>query len=208
MRKILGSRKKYYSQTNNAQVELFGDYFNNRKMIACGPTSAAMGFDIAGWPMQIFTPGEQPEDSILMIAHNPKNLELLKKRRNINYNKFPPNEVPQIYDVIGELLYREYIGSNKRIKACQFRWNLDFDIIKNNINNGIPMMICGDFPCGGHYVLIVGYDDDRNVIIFNDPYPLQWSNKNGYNREMKINFLRKNIHKWRIDFFPSFLFKS
>lgn len=196
MRKILGSRDQYYDQTNNAQVDLFNDYFHKTRIIACGPTMCAMGFDVSGWPMSVFTPGVQPEDSILMMLHNRFNLELLKKTRNIDYDKYPPNEVPQVYDVVGEILYGKY-------KANKFEWHLNFDIIKKNIDNDICMGIHGDFPCGGHYVLIVGYDDEKNVIIFNDPYPPQWKDYNGYNREMTMNFFYDNISLFRIDFYPN-----
>lgn len=194
MRKILGKDTQYYTQTNNAQVELFKDYFKQGKMIACGPTSAAMGFDIAGWPMDVFTPGEQPEDAIIMVAHNPANLKKLQERRDIDYDKYPPNEVPQVYDVVGKLIYGK--------EACRFEWGLTFEIIRENINKGIPMMLCGKFPCGGHYVLAVGFDDEKKVIIFNDPYPVQWKDKKGYNREMDMSFFEQNISKWRIDFIP------
>lgn len=194
MRKILGSEDKYYLQTNNAQVELFKDYFGKGKIIACGPTCAAMGFDIARWPMDVFTPGEQPEDSILMIVHNPANLAKIKARRNIDYDKMPPNEVPQVYDIVGQLLY----NTNK---ACQFHFGLSFDLIKQNITKGIVMMIGGKFPCGGHYVLVVGFDEEQEKIIINDPYPLQWPDKKGYNREMDLNLLEK-VGNWRVDFYP------
>jgi len=194
LRKILGLKNKYYVQTNNAQVGLFKDYFNKVKIIACGPTCAAMGFDIAGWPMDIFTPGVQPEDSILMMVHNPTNLKKIKNRRNLDYDKFPPNEVPQVYDIVGELLFG-------KLKACKFKWGLSFDIIKKNIDKDICMMISGKFPAGGHYVLVVGYDDNEQSVIFNDPYPPQWPDKNGYHREMSLDFLSK-MHNYRIDFFP------
>lgn len=194
MRKIIGNKTQYYIQTNNAQVELFKDYFDKEKNIACGPTCAAMGFDIARWPMNIFTPGVQPEDSILMMVHNPANLKKIKERRNLNYDRFPPNEVPQVYDIVGELLYGKW-------KACKFAWGLSFEIIKKNIDKNICMMISGKFPAGGHYVLIVGYDEEKKIVIFNDPYPPQWEDKQGYNREMTLDFLSK-MHNYRIDFFP------
>lgn len=194
MRKILGNKIQYYVQTNNAQVELFKDYFKKGLPIACGPTVAAMGFDISGCPMDVFTPGEQPEDSILMVANNPKNLDKLRQVRDIDYDMYPPHEVPQIYNIIGQLIYDK--------EVCRFEWGLDFDIIKSNIKNQTVMMICGKFPAGGHYVLVVGFDDEKRKIIYNDPYPDQWPDKNGYNREMDLEFLDNKIEKWRIDFFP------
>lgn len=198
MRKILGSKDKYYIQVNNAQVALFEDYFHNGKAIACGPTSYVMGLDIAGWPMDVFTTGVQPEDSVLMMVHNPVNLKKLKERRNIDYDKFPPNEVPQAYDIVSDILYGEK-------KPSKFVWNLNYKIIRSNIIKGWPMMMCGIFPAGGHYVTVVGFDDEKKVIIYNDPYPSQYADNNGYNREMSIDKLKsKNIFKFRIDFYPFF----
>lgn len=193
MKKIIGTKAQYYDQTNNGQVELFKDYFGKKKFIACGPETAAAGWDIAGWPMDVFTPGEQPGDAILMVAHNPKNLALFEERRDLDYDKYPPNEVPQIYEVMGHLIF----GS---AKTCRFLWDLNYNLIRNNIINDRPVMICGEFPSGGHYVLAVGFDDEKRVIIYNDPFPVQWPDNNGYNRIMDLDFLAK-MHKWRIEFY-------
>lgn len=193
MRKVLGTRDQYYIQSDNAQVELFKDYFGDGKMIAC-PTCAAMGFDISGRPMDVFTPGEQPEDSILMIAYNPANLAKIKERGDFNDNTIL-NEIPQVYDVVGELLY----GTGG---ACRFVEELSFEIIKKNIKDGIPMMAGCEFPHGPHYILIVGFDDDKNTIIYNDPNPENWPDKEGYNREMDMEFFNEKIVKSRVDFYP------
>lgn len=194
MRKILGTRDMYHDQTNNAQVDLFSDYAGKARMIACGPTSAAMCLRIAGWPMEVFTPGEQAEDAILMVLHNRFNLPLYKKRRMLNYDTFPPNEVPQVYEVAMKIIF-------KSDQVCLYRPGLSFNIITDLINEGIPMMIAGKFPCGGHYVTVCGYDEEKQVVIFNDPYPPNWPDKKGYNREMTVDFLNSNISRWRVDFF-------
>lgn len=194
MRKVI-DRGIYYSQENNAQVKLFERYFGSGRAIACGPTCAAMAFHITRWPMDVFTPGVQPEDSILMMVHNPHNMDKLKARRDIDYDKFPPGEVPQVYDVVGEMLY-------STDKACRFKWGLDFETIKSNINRQVVMMICGNFPAGGHYVLVVGYDDDDETIIYNDPYGKQWMDGVGQRREMSAKFLAEEIQRWRVDFYP------
>ena len=195
MRKILGTRDQYYDQTNDASVYLFDDYFNKKKMIACGPNAYVMGLDIAGWPLDIFTPEEQASDGVLMVLHNPFNLKrIIDRRSDISYDNYPPNEVPQAYDVVSDILYP---GKN----ASEFIWGFDADIMTKSIDAGKPMMVSGEFPAGGHYVLIVGYDTIRNTIIFNDPYKIQWSDKNGYNREEKfMTFYNRMTYKCRNEF--------
>ena len=177
-------------------IKLFESYFGRKNPIACGPECAAMGFDIAGWNMNIFTPGEQPGDSILMIFHNPHNLKLFEQKRKLDYSKFPPNEVPQCYEILGNILYKESV--------CKFSFGLSFEEIKDNIMQENPVMICGNFPAGGHYVLAVGFDDSNLKIIYNDPYPPQWKDGVGYNREMDMLFLQKKIKKWKIVFLKKY----
>ena len=204
MRKILGTQKKYYTQKNNAQVYLFDDYVflplkklakqstgerrdvinsiikHLNKYIACGPTSWVMGVDICGWPMDIFTSHVQPEDTVLMLVHNKNNLEKIKDRRNINYDNWPPNEVPQVYDVVGKLLY-------KTDRVCEFKGGFTYEIARKNIMAGITMMV--SIP--GHYILVVGFDDLKKVLICNDPYA-------GYNIERPM----EKISNWRVDIYP------
>ena len=44
------------------------------------------------------------------------------------------------------------------------------DGIKESIDNNLPVIVDGTYPgTHGHYILIVGYDDDNNFIC-NDPY--------------------------------------
>lgn len=196
MKKILGKPNQYYSQTNNAQVYLFDDYFKKKSSIACGPTSFIMGLDVSKWPLDIFAPGIQPEDSILMILHNPFNAEIFKSVRNIDYDVYPPNEIPQLYPAVAKMLY-------KNNKVCTFKWGITFNMIKYCINNDICLMVSGNFPVGGHFVLIVGYDNDK--IIYNDPFKSQYKDNNGYNRVMDLDFFDNYIkpHGYRIEIYKN-----
>ena len=179
MKKIIG-KDIYYSQKNNAQVILGELYYKSKKFIACGPTSFVDGIHSCGWPMNIFTPGEQPDDSILMIFLNPNHLERFKQKRNLNYKEWAPNEIPQLYEVVGEILY-------KRKDVCKFEGKLNFEIIKNNIDKGICMQIA--FP--GHFCIIKGYDEEKGIIIYNDPY-----------RQALMEMSKEKIFSWRIDIYP------
>jgi uncharacterized protein YvpB len=47
--------------------------------------------------------------------------------------------------------------------------------IKQNIDNGFPVILSGMFTPGGHYITIVGYDDANNFIC-DDPYGIWTEN--------------------------------
>lgn len=174
-----------YSQKNNAQRFLFEDYVHGvikrmrdtgeitqgiynrvrKKLflyIACGPTCIAMGLHIGGWNMKIFTPGEQPEDAILMMTHNPWNFDAFKKRRNLDYGGdiWAPNEIPQVYDVISDILY------GPDTAACRYRNGCNVEIIRENIIKDTTMMVAS----GAHYILLTGFSDERKKIYFKDPF--------------------------------------
>ena len=190
-KKILGTRDQYYIQTNDGSVALFKDYFQKSKMIACGPNSAVMCADIAGWPQDVWTLHVQASDVLLMLFENPNNLNMWKAIRNLNYDVYPPNEVPQLYPKALELVYGKDV--------CQFvEGGLSLDVIKAAVDEGRPLQICGKFPCGGHYVSCVGYDGDK--VVINDPYPANWGG-NGYNHKIAWTDLNVFIDKWYLKYF-------
>lgn len=193
-----------YSQKNNAQVYLFKDYVHGilhrmlkknqisqaiydliRKklflFIACGPTSIAMGLHICGWPMNVFTKGVQPEDSILMMCHNPNNFDAFKKRRNLDYGGdiWASNEIPQVYDVISDILY------GPDAAACRYRNGCNVNIIRENIMKGTTMMVAS----GAHYILLTGFSDEKKKVYFKDPF---------YNRS-EFDMINLPISNWRVD---------
>ena len=45
-----------------------------------------------------------------------------------------------------------------------------FEKIKQNIDNGYPQIVRAKIDGNGHYLLVVGYDDEREKIIVHDPY--------------------------------------
>lgn len=182
MRKINGITT-YYSQKNNGQVELFQDYFFRilekikktatpeiisairqiRKRLAlnisCGPTAWVDGIDSCGWPLDRFTPGEQPEDSVLMIMMNPRNVKKFLKRRNIDTTRWAYNEIPQYYEVVGQIIYKQ--------EVCRFENNITFQKYCGYIDRGCCVM----FAIPGHFLIGKGYyQNNKNFIIYNDPF--------------------------------------
>lgn len=193
-----------YSQRNNAQKYLFEDYVHGvlRRMkenkeiteevynivrkklflyIACGPTCIAMGLHIGGWNMKVFTPGVQPEDSILMMCHNPSNYKAFKKRRILDYggDVWAPNEIPQVYDVISDILY------GPDAAACRWRGGCNVNIIRENIMKDTTMMVATK----AHYILLTGFSDEKKKIYFKDPF---------YNRT-EFDMDNLPISNWRVD---------
>jgi hypothetical protein len=171
--KILSKRQNYNDQTNDATVEWGRRYFGKNKMVACGMNALSEGLEISEWPMDK-APGAQFSDYLMMIFNNPHNEGYFEKIRHLDFEKYPPNEVPQLFPAATKLIYGK--------EACSFHWDLSFQKIIASINSGRPIIACGKFPAGGHYVLVVGYDE--NKIIFDDPYWPQWDDKNGFNRKM------------------------
>ena len=74
------------------------------------------------------------------LAKYPEHLNTILKKRNINK----------------KVIFMPHSGGNNHIIQA--------------INNGSPVMCSTMITSEGHYVLIIGYDDDRKVWIVNDPY--------------------------------------
>ncbi len=163
--KILGNQNQYYDQTNDASIDLIKQYTGKREVIACGPNMAAMNCDIAGCNMGIFTPGEQASDAILNVFHNPFNAQNWKRIRDIDYDKYSENEVPQLYPQMTRIIWGE--------EKCLFAWGITRQAITTAINADAPIGVAVKMEFGGHYISIVGYKEDQGNfwIIYNDPYP-------------------------------------
>lgn len=74
------------------------------------------------------------------LAKYPEHLNSILKKRNINK----------------KVVFMPHSGGNNHIIQA--------------INNGSPVMCSTMITNEGHYVLIIGYDDERKVWIVNDPY--------------------------------------
>ncbi len=175
--KFWNDKDCYYVQSNNPTEEILRKRSDGAWLVSCGPSAAvtciaAMGFDVS-----IKTPGTykpQSEEVLMDFFNDPKNYAALKKARP----ETPPdvwhgNEVPQFYPVAIPSVF----GVNAR-----FEWGCKFETIADELKNGRAVQLCLKKP--GHYIAAVAYDDEKDCIIFNDPWPKRFKDGNGFNRQL------------------------
>jgi hypothetical protein len=131
-----------------------------------------MGFNVyCGCPGE-YVP--QSEEVLMDFFNDPRNYAILKKARpDTPPDVWHGNEVPQFYPAAVEAVFG--------IKAY-FRWLHDFGHVANELASGRAVQLCLVKP--GHYIAAVAYDEDAREIIYNDPWPDRFPDKNGFNRRM------------------------
>lgn len=160
MKKFLDGDYTYYSQNNNGSLKFIELFTKKKRVVTCGETALCTALSLAGRDVPDIK-GVQPEDIFSMYFSNPHNIEDFLMIRDLDYNKYPPDTVPQLYPAA----VRDIIG----IGCCQFSFGCDFIDIKNHIIIGDPIIACIKERYGGHYVTIKGFDDIKNIIYYDDP---------------------------------------
>nr|DAO15612.1 MAG TPA: peptidase [Caudoviricetes sp.] len=183
-------RACYFVQSNNPTEEILRKRSDGIWLVSCGPSAAitciaAMGFDV-----EVKTPGDykpQSEEVLMDFFNDPRNYPALQKVRP----ETPPdmwhgNEIPQFYPVAVQSVFG--------VKA-RFEWTAPFEKVIAELQAGKAVQLCLKNP--GHYIAAVAYDDERNEVIFNDPWPRRFKDGNGFNRRLsKADF--SNIKPFRI----------
>jgi len=190
----------YITQTNNPTETLLGKIRLHTPGLtalqSCGPSSAAMaiaaihGYDF----LKITTPGgyePQPEEVLMDFFNDPRNKEeFIKIRSNFNTDRINFNEVPQYYPFAVSQVFG--------VKAS-FEWGAKFDQIYKDIEKGYSTQIALKNP--GHYVTIVGCNNENKSIIYHDPWPQRFADNNGYKRIMSFDELKNNVKPYRVVYF-------
>lgn len=188
--KFWNARDCYFVQTNNPTEEILRKRSDGVWLVSCGPSVAitciaAMGFDV-----EVKTPGDykpQSEEVLMDFFNDPRNYPALQKVRP----ETPPdmwhgNEIPQFYPVAVQSVFG--------VKA-RFEWTAPFEKVIAELQAGKAVQLCLKKP--GHYIAAVAYDDERDEIIFNDPWPGRFKDGNGFNRRLKrVDF--SNVKPFRI----------
>jgi hypothetical protein len=181
----------YYTQTNNPTEEILRKRSSGNWLVSCGPTSAVGCLASMGHDVGVKCPGKyapQSEEVLMDFFNDPRNYAALKVARPDT----PPevwhgNEVPQFYPVA----IPQVFGVN-----CSFFWGNDFDKIAVYLQTGHAVQLCLVKP--GHYIAAVAYDDATREIIYNDPYPERFLDKNGFNRRMGQAECKVNVKPYMI----------
>ena len=188
--KFWSDRDCYFVQTNNPTEEILRKRSDGIWLVSCGPSAAvtciaAMGFDVEVKTQGGYKP--QSEEVLMDFFNDPRNYSQLKAARP----ETPPdmwhgNEIPQFYPVAVQSVFG--------IKA-RFEWTAPFEKVIAELQVGKAVQLCLKNP--GHYIAAVAYDDERDEIIFNDPWPGRFKDGNGFNRRLKrVDF--SNVKPFRI----------
>jgi hypothetical protein len=184
-------RDRFFSQVNNPSEELLRKTGAVGWLETCGPTAAVNCLAVLGYDLTIVCPGPyrpQPEEVLSDFLNDPRNYrELSKERTDISPDRMPNNRVPQYYP----LAVAQVFGAQG-----SFIWLTMPEQLPKYLVEGRAVQICLEKP--GHYLAAVAFDDEKDEIIFNDPWPDQYPDKNGFNRRIARMTLWVNQKRFAI----------
>jgi hypothetical protein len=129
----------------------------------------------------------KPED-VMWLAMNSPHLypELKPYRKDVDFNSYVLNRIPQLYPPIVKKLWDF---------EADFKGGGAFDKIVTEINNGNKIQLCLKNP--GHYIGAYDYDHNTNELVCHDP-----NHKFGerYTRISEKVF-NQNIHMWYVIYY-------
>jgi len=180
------SRDHYYVQTNNPTEEVLRKRKNGNWLVSCGPTAAVSCLAAMGCDVAIRCPGEyqpQSEEVLMDYFNDPRNYDTLRKiRPETPPDTYHGNEVPQFYAAAVPAVFG--------VKA-EFLWGADFLKIAAFLEAGRAVQVCLVQP--GHFIAVVACDRETRELIYNDPWPERFANKDGFNRAMSESELKLNV---------------
>lgn len=186
----------YYTQNNNVVEQILVKTKADRKLETCGPTAAVCILDALGHDIACSTPGgwqQQPEDALACWFNDPRNYAKMRLYRgDIDPADIMGNEVPQWYEPAIPAVF----GTKAR-----FYWGCTVKQIDQALQNGRGVLATMVKP--GHFIAIVGYDTEQQVVIYHDPWPgngwpERYKGKSGRLRRLKLQEM-ENIKPFRVE---------
>ena len=181
----------YYTQSNNPTEQMLRKRSDRDWLISCGPTAAVTCIAAMGYNVHCGCPGEylpQSEEVLMDFFHDPRNYEVLRRvRPDTPPDKWYGNEVPQFYPIAVHAVFGVH-GA--------FQFGHDFGAVAEKLRTGNAVQLCLVKP--GHYIAAVAYDDLTREIIYNDPWPERFPDKNGFNRRLGEAEYRANVKPYLV----------
>lgn len=179
-------------QTDNPTEEILRKSVDGPYLESCGPSAMTTCIGALGHPTAFIGPGTyqpQPEEIAMDYFHDPANgAKLTAVRKSTPASEWMGNRVPQFYP----LAAREVFGV-----MAEFKWGANFDTIIQDIREGCTIQICLKEP--GHYEAVVGYDVEKDELIYHDSWPRK-SHKNGGFMERYTRSDAQNFKPFRITY--------
>jgi hypothetical protein len=183
--KYWNDRNCFAIQDNNVFEACFKKKQVKSWLEDCGPTSAVNAIFAMKGPdffnnikLGDFYP--QPEDCLTLFFNERKNYaDFLKIRKDFNPDAIMCNEIPQLYPLA--------VGKLFGIK-CEFRWEKDWEKLKGYLKNGQSVILLEP----GHYTCAVAFDEDKNEVIYNDPWNGHYAT-GGFNKRYSKQFYDEKI---------------
>lgn len=185
-------RERYYTQTNNS-IEAFHKASGKTKgwTESCGPTSATTILDMMGTPVAIVTPGgwqAQPEQVLWDYLNDPRNYtKFAAARPNLAPGTYPGNQIPQYYPVA----VKEVFG-----RTAAFKEGVKFEDVSQWVAAGKGVQLCLKTP--GHFIPVVAFDDTAGELVFHDPFPDRFPDKNGFGRRLTRDEFKSNVQPYGV----------
>ena len=201
----------YYNATSSATLTMLTGFRTTQQNTgwACGTTSALMVLDWFGLR------GDLNEQDIAALrlktadggATNLQQLinvfECLNELNELGKGEWSEWEIYSSYDVAAENGITKPAGGKMNLMSVDDL--MDGTMFKEFLERGIPVMI-GWNSFGGHWQVIIGYDDmgtvdtKDDVLILADPYDTTDHLNDGYN----IQSLERFVYDWSAGFDPDF----
>lgn len=158
----------------------------------CGPTSAVMCMAAFGRFENDPVDGAltQREDELTDFFNDPRNYARFRAvRDDVDPASIPGNRVPQYYPIAVKTLYGV---------RCEFLWTTLLAVVEH-LKEGRTAQLCFKDP--GHFFSAVAYDEERDEIVYNDPWPERYMDGNGFNRRAKTAALQDLVEPYALVYY-------
>jgi hypothetical protein len=200
----------HYVQTNNAVENIDDDALSH-----CGSSASLTCVSSLYYPEiekaipKVGNYSIQLDDVMSLFMNDNRNEKALMYYRELKSYKGDYQQVPQYYPYAIKSLFGKdcyYIGYNieltqqskdsilnNQINSKTLKW----DYLKYWLKCGYSVQCVLKKP--GHYISIVAYDDDKNEMIYYDPWPNRLGLKNrGIQERMSLSEFLDNVKKYCI----------